>query len=229
MFRKQRQTVPENVRSQFLHGCKPQRGNANPEVISNDVWSWLVETELWPHSACQAIGIKKKLSPIWCFSRYGQSETLLPDGSSLFVGGEHEDFYDEDFYIYNDIIVKSLEGHISIYGYPSDVFEPTDFHSATIVDDKIYIIGCLGYAGERDEKTTPVYIVSLTDFAIHQLELSGVSPTRLHKHNAALSEERNAIILTDGMVIDTTTGELQKNTTCWRICLNSNAWQNDEE
>jgi hypothetical protein len=193
------------------------------------VWLWLAETELWPDSVCQSIEIDKKLSPIWCFSRYGQSETLLLDGSTVFVGGEHEDFYDEDFYIYNDIIVKSLEGHTSIYVYPCDVFEPTDFHSATIVGDKIYIVGGLGYAGERDEKITPVYIISLRNFAINRLEVSGISPTRLHKHKAFLSKEGNIIVLTEGIVIDNTTREFQENLTCWRICLNSNAWLNDEE
>jgi len=39
--------------------------------------------------------------PIWCFKRVGNTRTRLPDGRIICVGGEHEDFYDPDFCIYN--------------------------------------------------------------------------------------------------------------------------------
>lgn len=40
--------------------------------------------------------------PVWCFNRFGATRTKLPDGRTVCIGGEHEDFYDPDFYIYND-------------------------------------------------------------------------------------------------------------------------------
>ena len=43
--------------------------------------------------------------PTWCFSRFGQSETVLPDSSRVLIAGEHEDWYDPDFHIYNDVVV----------------------------------------------------------------------------------------------------------------------------
>ena len=38
---------------------------------------------------------------IWCFERAGATLTQLPDGREVRIGGEHEDFYDPDFCIYN--------------------------------------------------------------------------------------------------------------------------------
>ena len=43
--------------------------------------------------------------PVWCFNRFGGTVTKLPDGCFVHIGGEHEDFYDPDFCIYNDVIV----------------------------------------------------------------------------------------------------------------------------
>ena len=39
--------------------------------------------------------------PVWCFIRYGATRTKIPDGRIVCIGGEHEDSYDPDFYIYN--------------------------------------------------------------------------------------------------------------------------------
>lgn len=40
-------------------------------------------------------------SPGWCFNRFGATRPKLPDGRTVCIGGEHEDSYDPDFYIYN--------------------------------------------------------------------------------------------------------------------------------
>ncbi|MEZ4617437.1 MAG: hypothetical protein R2867_18265 [Caldilineaceae bacterium] len=45
------------------------------------------------------------------------------------------------------MIVIHADLSIDIYGYPLAIFQPTDFHSATLVGNHIYIIGCLGYHG----------------------------------------------------------------------------------
>jgi hypothetical protein len=40
-------------------------------------------------------------TPVWCFDRFGGTVTVLPDGRQVYIGGEHEDYYDPDFCIYN--------------------------------------------------------------------------------------------------------------------------------
>ena len=99
--------------------------------------------------------------PIWCYRRFGKSINRLPDGRFIEIAGEHEDFYDLNFCIYNDVIVHNGKGQCEIYTYPSDVFPPTDFHSATLVGDFIYIIGNLGYKPKRRPGFTPVYSLNI--------------------------------------------------------------------
>lgn len=75
--------------------------------------------------------------PVWCFHRFGKSITEFPDGRIIEIGGEHEDYYDPDFCIYNDVVVHYGGGRFEIFGYPEEVFPPTDSHSATLVGDVI--------------------------------------------------------------------------------------------
>jgi hypothetical protein len=78
---------------------------------------------------------------VWCFDRFGSSLTPMDGGRYVQIDGEHEDFYDSDFYIYNDVVVHDGKGDLQIYGYPREVFPPTDFHTATLCGDCIFIIG----------------------------------------------------------------------------------------
>jgi hypothetical protein len=34
------------------------------------------------------------------------------------IACEHEDHYDADFYIYDDVVILDLDGTVAIYGYP---------------------------------------------------------------------------------------------------------------
>src|SRR6185369_11799713 len=97
-------------------------------------------------------------------ARFGQSSTLLGDGRRIAIAGEHEDYYDPDFYIYNDVIVHHPSGEVDIYCYPREVFSPTDFHSATLVGDRIVLIGRLGYSGTRMPEVTPVYALDTSTY-----------------------------------------------------------------
>ena len=106
-------------------------------------------------SAGQHYADVKVRSPVWCAQRFGQSITFLEDGRVVQVGGEHEDSYDPDFCIYNDVFVHEGEA-IRIHGYPEDVFPPTDFHTATLLGREIVLIGSLGYVGTRKLGVTPV-------------------------------------------------------------------------
>ena len=82
---------------------------------------------------------------------------------------------------------------ITIYGYPVDVFPPTDFHTSTYVFDSesdkefILIIGGLGYHDSALRDQTDVYRLDLSDFSIHRLETSGAKPPGgTQRHTAAL-------------------------------------------
>ena len=84
-------TAPAAIRAQFDAWCQPRRGIANPEIQTNDVWTWLVDTQIYPHVAHRKAGTGGNPAPVWCFDRFGQSTTHLSDGTIIHIGGEHED------------------------------------------------------------------------------------------------------------------------------------------
>ena len=118
----------------------------------------------------------------------------------MLIGGEHEDHYDPDFCIYNDVFVHGADGSIEILGYPEAVFPPTDFHTATLIDDAIYIIGSLGYWGRRDYGRAPVYRLDTRTWRIDRLEPSGTGPGWIHRHCATRTGDRG-ILVTGGEVL----------------------------
>jgi len=120
----------------------------------------------------------------------GATRNELPDGRVVCIGGEHEDFYDPDFHIYNDVVVFGSDNQIVIYGYPKDVFAPTDFHTATLVGTEIIVIGCVGNSSERRPGVTPVYSLNTNDFRISQIKTSGLGPGWISEHSAELSEDK---------------------------------------
>ena len=212
------------IKEEFAQWCKPRRGKLNPETMTNIVWSELIQNNYSPYKAHKTYGRGEKQSPGWCFSRYGQSKTILSDGTIVYIAGEHEDYYDEDFYIYNDVIVKSPDSEISIFGYSPEVFPPTDSHSATLVGENIYIIGCIGYPEQRDPKDTPVYILSLEDYSIKRFETSGAIPNWLYGHDAIFASEEMAIYCDGGKIKNIEYSELVENIATWRLCLRSGIW-----
>jgi hypothetical protein len=100
------------------------------------------------------------------------------------IGGEHEDFYDQDFCIYNDVFVHEKDGSIAVYGYPESVFPPTDFHTATLMGEFIYVIGSAGYAEHRQIGTTLVYRLHIHTRSMERLDTLGEAPGSIYKHRA---------------------------------------------
>ena len=212
------------VVTQFSNWCVPRRGAENPENQTNAVWSWLIQTRAWPNAAHKVAGAGEKQSPGWCFDRFGQSKTQLSDGTIIYIGGEHEDHYVPDFFIYNDVVVVRPDSSIEIYGYPTDVFPPTDFHSATQVGDEIFIIGGLRYPKDRSDKETWVYRLQLSDFSIHVVTTHGHPPPWLYDHNAELDKDGQRIICTGGQARHLSARMTVDNLTTWEFDLKTKTW-----
>lgn len=221
---KKKLRAPKSVVAQFDTWCTPKRGISNPEDQTNIVWSWLVETGAPPHRAHEAAGKGEQRTPGWCFARMGQTETRLPDGRTVYIGGEHEDFYDPDFYIYNDVVVLNPDGSIRIYGYPEDAFPPTDFHSATLVGEEIIVIGGLRYPEHRDDHKTSVYRLRLSDFSVRCQPTVGDCPPWLFEHEAKYKPNEQLIVCRGGCITHHPTKKIVENITNWVFSVRSNAW-----
>ena len=91
----------------FEHWRSPRFGIHNPDNLTNAFWTFAIRYGGSGH------GLNKDFDgpdsfdsgPGFSFQRYGQIELTLPDGRWVHIGGAHEDFYDPDFYIYNDVVV----------------------------------------------------------------------------------------------------------------------------
>jgi hypothetical protein len=214
-FKLSEEIVTQISREIFEKQRRPRFGNANPERMKCAFWEWMIRGEevervednrglakagpmlregklksaYGPHRARDffKVPMNREHGPIWTFERYGSTRTELPDGRMISIGGEHEDSYDPDFHIYNDVVVFGPEGEIEIYGYPVGVFPPTDSHSATVVGDEIIIVGCLGIMKDRRPGFTPVYSLNTLSYRVSELSTSGAAPGWIFKHIAGLS------------------------------------------
>lgn len=171
--------------AEYTAGSARTFGKRNPEPMRIAFWEAMIRAGVSASTARSRFEDDREFGePVWCARRFGQSLTLLPDGRAVQIAGEHEDSYDPGFCIYNDVFVHGPDGSITIYGYPEDVFPPTDFHTATLLGDQIYIIGSLGYAGTRRPGETPLYRLDTHSFRIESLAASGEAPGWIHRHRA---------------------------------------------
>ncbi len=217
---------PAIDRDDFLAWRSPRQVTESPTRLDNPLWHWLVRTRHSGYSANETFKGPSPFDagPMWCFDRFGKSETTLPDGRVVHIGGEHEDYYDPDFFIYNDVTVISANGSIEIRGYAREVFPPTDFHSATLAGNSIFIIGCLGYPEQRMAGRTPVYQVALDTMAITPVETSGKAPGWLHRHSAKPSDDGRSIIVHGGEVWLGDKRTMRENIDSWSLDIASGCW-----
>ncbi|WP_414528001.1 ankyrin repeat domain-containing protein [Nodularia chucula] len=190
-------------KSQYLAGKHRRFGKSNPELMEVDFWKAMVSSGFRAYKAQQTFNdtnYHESHQPVWCFDRFGRTVTQLPDGKIVVIAGEHEDYYDPNFCIYNDVVVSQGDGNFQIYGYSEDVFPPTDFHSATLVGKYIYIIGSLGYLNERICDHTPVYRLHCETFTIDTVKTSGENPGWIYKHTAYY-QEPNQICISGGKIL----------------------------
>jgi ankyrin repeat protein len=186
---------------EYSKGRYRRFGHSNPELTNDPFWIAMIRSGVNAWSATRYFKDHASApdKPVWCADRFGQSLTLLPDGRMVEIGGEHEDGYDPDFSIYNDVFVYDGRGGIQIYSYQKNDFPPTDFHTATLAGQYIYIIGSLGYDDARKYGITPVYRLSLDDFHIEAMSTTGDMPGWIYDHRASL-KEGSRIHITGGKV-----------------------------
>lgn len=211
----------------FLQWRSPRYGETNPTRMDNKVWEWLIRSKKTGYHATKHLNEPSALyeGPTWCFNRFGQSETKLPDGRTVFIAGEHEDDYDPDFYIYNDVVVLNPDNSIEIYGYPEAIFPPTDNHSATLVNNTIVIIGNLSYPEKRIIGETQVYLLNLADFSINKVNTHGNSPGWLYENIALLSSDQQSITIEKGTIYQGQERPCAENIDVWQLNLADWSWQ----
>jgi hypothetical protein len=217
---------PSITKELFEQWRAPRRGTSNPEPSNNPVWEWLIRCRwnAWRASQHFQCPSACEFGPGWCFDRFGQTKTSLTDGRTVHIAGEHEDHYDPDFFIYNDVVVQHPNGVLEIFNYPVEAFPPTDFHTASLVGNQIIIIGNLGYDEERQPGTTPVFVLNLTNFEISRSETSGTSPGWLFKHWATLSADCRSIVVSGGK-IQSADGHGRENIDDWVLHLEDFRWE----
>jgi hypothetical protein len=210
-------------------------------------WEWMVRHREDPFRVRDGLGIEQNFptccgadgcgesDPDWCFIRFGMSRTRMSDGRTICIGGEHEDFYDPDFCIYNDVIVlrpvrgeagvSAESGEVEIYGYPATVFPPTDFHSVTPVAESLLVIGRLGYAGSRVPGTTPIATIDSRNYAIDTIAASGPCPGWIHGHHASFEPAGHAVVVRGGRRHDSDTTQSVANHAAHRLHLDGARWE----
>jgi hypothetical protein len=206
----------------------PRFGTENPHRMNNPLWEWLVKTRINAYSAGDRFGYPSPFDagPAWCFARFGQSVTPLPDGRLILIAGEHEDSYDPDFHIYNDVTVYHPDGKLDLFGYPETVIPPTDFHTATLLDDRIIVIGNLGYPDNRKAGITQIAELDLKTFAIRLIRSTGTPPGWIHKHIAELAPDQKSIQVRGGLIdpADKDRFSLLENPDAWSLDLGTWEW-----
>lgn len=225
--RRKAEAAPQLSRDEFLAWRSPRRATRQAEPLDNPLWHWLVRTHWNAYHANQVYAGPSPFDagPMWCFDRFGKSETVLPSGHVVHIAGEHEDSYDPDFFIYNDVTFIGPGGEIAICGYPVEDFPPTDFHTATLVGRSIFIIGNLGYPEGRTIGATPVYELALDSMRIGKVATSGDPPGWIHGHGAVLGDDGCSIVVKGGRTWLGSDHAMRENIDTWALDTRTGEWR----
>jgi ankyrin repeat protein/thiol-disulfide isomerase/thioredoxin len=196
-------------------------GEHNPQDISATFYTRMIQTGKHAYAAREAYqalpdaGRASLRYPTWSADRFGQSATFLPDGRIIQIAGEHEDAYDSDFCIYNDVFVHHPDGRIQVFAYPAEEFPPTDFHTATLMGGHIYVIGNLGYAQAELPAHAPVYRLDTHTYRMERIDSTGEAPHRLYRHKAVLLQE--GVIRMTGGTLEGRVYDFDTRTHAWSL------------
>ncbi|HEV7403402.1 MAG TPA: hypothetical protein VGO11_10760 [Chthoniobacteraceae bacterium] len=225
-----------------LLAAQPRYGTANPEPVENELWD-LAISENWSgyalrqhlgvddtdehrrHAATPSTWREATPGPLWSWRRFGRTSTALGDGRVIHVAGEHEDHYDSDFCIYNDVVVDYAGGRREFFLYPKDVFPPTDFHTATLVGRDLFLIGSLGYHDLRRHGDTQVLKLDTRSLRIERIATRGEGPGWISCHQAELLDPPT-ILIVGGEVV--TADDAQPNGLVFALDLATMTWRRRE-
>lgn len=181
-------SLPANIEPQQLSILLELANTpTTPVGLAHPVYNWLIQSRLYGSSIRQLINQHLNIDPahaVWCFNRMGQSCTTLADGTEIYIAGEHEDYYDPDFRIYNDVVIIYPDQTIKLLQYPHQDFPPTDFHTASLDAEQqhIILVGSMGHPERRDLQTTQVAIFNLLTTQIKLIKTTGHAPSWLNQH-----------------------------------------------
>lgn len=221
--------APDISREEYFKGKERVFGKSNPERADNLFWLAMVKCGGSAYHAASKFDQSRDIykdRPVWSFDRFGKSITPLPDGRIIEIAGEHEDHYDPDFCIYNDVFVHDGKGNCDIYIYPREAFPPTDFHTATLVDGYIYVIGNLGYGEDRRTDYTQVFRLDINTLKMERVETTGEMPGWINRHKATYDGE-SMITIKGGKLIVNQNGkeDYVDNEDEYSLCLKSMKWK----
>jgi hypothetical protein len=233
-------------RADYDRLARPRYGATNPERIDNPMWVAAISASTTAYQVRKqhddtspGAGVGSASSnyrdhaagPVWTWQRFGRTSTRLPDGRLIYIGGEHEDWYDIDFCIYNDVVVEHPDGRWEIFGYPKDVFPPTDFHTATLVDETIWIVGNLGYRDLRKPGETQLFTLDTRTLIVERIWSDGDCPGWLHRHWAELIGGREIVVGGGSRTELSEEGKeaLTSNRACFALDLGRRTWRHLEQ
>jgi hypothetical protein len=211
-------------------------GATHPERVESDLWQKAIRENWNGYDLRRYLKTRSSLrcedyshssyrestpGPFWSWERFGRTSTKLPDGRILHIAGEHEDSYDPDFCIYNDVVVEHPDGRREFYLYPREVFPPTDFHSATLIGDEIILIGSLGYHDLRRPGETQVLKLDARTLRMTPVATTGEGPGWISRHT---TEKLESSILVVGGKVQTADG-YQPNEGVFELDLTTMIWR----
>jgi hypothetical protein len=225
------QTSPTSARTRY--------GTAHPERVESPLWERAMREDWSGYGLRQYLGLAAggghachdfslaayrdtDPGPFWSWQRFGRTSTALPDGRIIHIAGEHEDSYDPDFCIYNDVVVEHPDGRREFFLYPRDVFPPTDFHSATLVGHDIVLIGSLGYRDLRRPGETQVMKLDTRTLRFEAVATTGEGPGWISRHTAERLGDTAVLVV--GGNVQTATG-YGPNTGMFELDLATMAWR----
>lgn len=174
------------------HPAVARRGTDNPETIENPLWRRAAQNGWSAARLAQEAGRPVTLGPVWSLERFGASQTTLPDGRVVHIAGQHRDSRDAETYLYNDVVVEHPDGAADFYLYPSEVFPPVAYHSATLMGDEIWLIGGIG-DGPREAVQT--LRLDMRSFKIERVASAGEAPCPLARHRAERLDETRILVI----------------------------------
>ena len=194
--------------------------------MTNPVWRWLIDSNISAYRGNKHFEGPSSFGgkPGWCFNRFGRTLTQLADGTGILIAGEHEDHYDPDFFIYNDVVIAHPDGRIEILGYPEEHFPPTDFHSATS-RQRIDSNWKSRLQGTEEGRGNPTLAFDIISKRFRTIAASGESPGWISRHEARL-DERNGILVHGGKIDHGPAGGgYLENFDTWRLDLADWKWE----